>query len=157
MSDQLTDREIHNIKYMLEQRILKRQDELDGMALDLINHQAARIAALESEREIYLSTNRAIKNYANDQETVISNQAARIAALETEIAALKNPPYRIVFNLDGWWIDGKFYPLKYQAEVMCGDHQLPFEGDWWDTEDAARAEAQQFIDKLTAPFGAKGE
>ncbi len=81
-------------------------------------------------------------------------QAARIAALEAEVEALKNPPYRIVIEKDP---SQRARDFPYHAVVMCGDHELPFDGDQWNTESEARAEAQQFIDKLPAPFGAKGK
>ncbi len=78
----------------------------------------------------------------------------RIGALEAEIDALKNPPYRIVIEKDP---SQRARDFPYRAVVMCGNHELPFDGDQWNTEAEARAEAQAFIDKLTAPFGAKGE
>ncbi len=46
------------------------------------------------------------------------------------------------------------YP--WQATVMRGDAEL-YVSDWYVTEEDARAEAQQFIDKLTAPFAPKGK
>ncbi len=84
---------------------------------------------------------------------VLEYAATRIAALETEIEALKNPPYRIVIEKDPLQRDGLDFP--YRAVVMCGDHELPFDGDWHKTEAEAKAEAQTFIDKLTPPFERK--
>ncbi len=80
----------------------------------------------------------------------IQRQRARITELEAQLDALRNPPYRIVIGDDYDYESTS--PTDYQASVWREDYKIPVEFEWHSTADAARAEAQDFIDKLTAPF-----
>lgn len=75
---------------------------------------------------------------------------ARITDLEAQLAALRTPYMLIVDEDHSWGFSDWFWEVRYGTNSLwrMGGYEFEYE---------ARAVGKAFFDKLTAPFGAKGE
>lgn len=94
---------------------------------------------------------RGLSTYANDLAYAKRELYKHIADLEAQLDALRTPPYTLIINRDEFLGD-----VSWSWQVVRGELQIAYQGDYA-YEYEARAVGKVFLDKLTAPFGAKGE
>ncbi len=82
---------------------------------------------------------------------LLDTAANRIADLEAQLEAIKNPPYRILTNVESL---GDFVGNDCGWSVLRGN-EFVMEQWGYDTEAEAQEAAEQFLARLTAPFKSK--